>query len=119
MDRRPGRKMEKRLETKQMKLNKETLKKIIKEELDRVMAEEASNMGTGIMEFAQETAEQMGLGDQIKVVDDRGTNVIAYYPRDGKPGITLVKGNEIATDYHEELPPEVQKLVSMIKQKMN
>ena len=111
--------MEKRLETKQMKLNKETLKKIIKEELDRVMAEEASNMGTGIMEFAQETAEQMGLGDQIKVVDDRGTNVIAYYPRDGKPGIILVKGNEIATDYHEELPPEVQKLVSMIKQKMN
>ena len=111
--------MEIRLETKQMKLTKQTLKQIIIEELDRVMSEEASDMGTDIMEFAKQTAEQMGLGDQIKVVDDRGTNVVAYYPRDGKPGTTLVKGNEIATDYHEELPPEVQKLVSMIKQKMN
>jgi hypothetical protein len=34
--------MEKRLETKQMKLTKETLKRIIKEELDAVMNEEAT-----------------------------------------------------------------------------
>jgi len=111
--------MEIRLETKQMKLTKQTLKRIIKEELGAMMAEGSSDMGTDIMEFAKSAAEKMGLGDQIKVVDDRGTNVIAYYPRDGKPGTTLVKGSEMATDYHEELPPEVQKLVSMIKQKMN
>ncbi len=102
-----------------MKLTKETLKQIIKEELDKVMAEGPTDMGTDIMEFAKQASERMGLGDQIKVVDDQGTNVIAYYPRDGKPGTILVKGNEIATDYHEELPPEVQKLVSLIKQKMN
>jgi hypothetical protein len=117
--RRPRRKMEIRLETKQMKLTKETLKQIIKEELDALMAEGPSDMGSDIMEFAKSAAEKMGLGDQIRVVDDRGTNVIAYYPRDGKPGTILVKGGEIATDYQEELPPEVQKLVSIIKQKMN
>ena len=42
MDRRSGRKMEKRLETKQMKLTKQTLKQIIKEELDAMMAEQES-----------------------------------------------------------------------------
>ena len=39
MDRRSGRKMEKRLETKQMKLTKQTLKQIIKEELNKVISE--------------------------------------------------------------------------------
>ena len=39
MDRRPRRKMEKRLETKQMKLTKETLRRIIKEETVKVMSE--------------------------------------------------------------------------------
>ena len=111
--------MEKRLETKQMKLTKQTLKQIIKEELAAVMAEGPEDMGADVMEFAKLAAEKLGLGDQIKVVDDRGTNVIAYYPKDGSPGTILVQGSEMATDYIQTLPPEVQKLVSAIKEKMN
>ena len=50
--------MEKRLETKQMKLNKETLKRIIKEELDRVMADE--DLDEGMKDFALGSALALG-----------------------------------------------------------
>ena len=46
MDRRSRRKMEKRLETKQMKLTKQTLKRIIKEEMDAILREEEDSNET-------------------------------------------------------------------------
>ena len=46
MDRRSGRKMEKRLETKQMKLTKQTLKRIIKEEMEAILREEEDSNET-------------------------------------------------------------------------
>ncbi len=72
MGRRSRRKMEKWLETKQMKLSKQTLKQIIKEELDVVMSEAsgdpeydneydlvANNIKTqpGFLEFAMRSLE--------------------------------------------------------------
>ena len=58
MDRRSRRKMEKRLETKQMKLTKQTLKRIIKEELDNIANEE--DLDEGMKDWALGGALAMG-----------------------------------------------------------
>jgi hypothetical protein len=48
--------MEKRLETKQMKLTKQTLKRIIKEELNKVMREEYGELNLGKFNDAYQNA---------------------------------------------------------------
>ena len=58
MDRGSRRKMEKRLETKQMKLTKETLKRIIKEELEKVVNESIPDYETRMADQKASTIKE-------------------------------------------------------------
>ena len=72
MDRGPRRKMEIRLETKQMKLNKETLKRIIKEELDAVINESDRFQG-------QMPPELWSISDYEDARDERKLHRLSSY----------------------------------------
>ena len=113
MDRRSGRKMEKRLETKQMKLTKQTLKQIIKEELNKVLNENEGMAPYGKNPYDLDTSGRVGeyqwkvyIGSDSNTASEKNVSIEVT----DKAGKTVVK--DIPRIYSHELATMLGRLSS-------